>query len=118
MAQPADTMMAAERTEPREWPDPVDGDMAAALPAKRRRLWRTFFRRPRDLGCFTPRISFQEVAATLPSIEEAGHWGEVILLEDHISVLHRDGTISYGVHNVTMLQGEWNLAQWDEVSWV
>src|SRR5262245_25107409 len=87
------------------------------LPRPRRRLWSTWFHRARDLRSFAEWISFDEVARSLPRLEDAAHWGEWILLEDHISVLHRDGTITYGVHYISMLHGDMNLAGWEQVLW-
>jgi hypothetical protein len=87
------------------------------MPRPGKRLWRTLFRKPRTLHPFALPISFQDITQALPSLEEASQWGEVMILEDHVSALHRDGTITYGVHNITLLHGDWNLAQWDEVRW-
>src|SRR5262245_55545865 len=88
------------------------------LPKRRRRLWRTLFHRPRDIAPFAPPVSFEEVASPPPQEAQVAHWGEVILLEDHASILHRDGTITYSVHHIALLQGDLNLAPWDQVSWV
>ncbi len=89
----------------------------SGLPRPRSRLWSTWLRRARDLRPFAPKISFDEVAQSLPPVEDAAHWGEWILLEDHASVLHRDGTITYGVHYISMLHGDMNLAGWEQVLW-
>ncbi len=84
----------------------------------RRRLWRTWLRRPRDLTPFAPRVAFDEVADPLPPPDEVAHWGEMILLEDYVTALHRDGTISHRSHYVSVLHGAQHLAQWDEVTWL
>jgi hypothetical protein len=71
-----------------------------AVPRPRRRLLRTFLKWPRDLRPFAAAIPFESLASSVPSAEEAAAWGEVILLEDNLAVLHRDGTVSRGVHYV------------------
>src|SRR5262249_40906835 len=87
---------------------------ASFLPQPRSRLWRTLLKRPRDLRPFAERIPFDPARVPLPSPEEAARWGEVILLENHVAVLHRDGTASFRVHLVTALYGDQHLAQGDE----
>jgi hypothetical protein len=94
---------------------PFAADMP--LPAPRSRLWSTWFGRRRSLEPFIESIPFEAVRQSMPSVEEAAHFGEAILLEDHISVLHRDGTITYGVHYISMLHGDMNLAGWEQAAW-
>lgn len=42
-------------------------------------------------------------------------WGQVVLLNDGIVALHRDGTVSRLFHTMTALYGDQDLAEWDEV---
>jgi hypothetical protein len=49
-----------------------------------------------------------------PDLAEAAHWGELVLLEDVVVALHRDGTTSRRMHLVTVPFGDANLAEWDE----
>ncbi|MBW3600775.1 MAG: transglutaminase domain-containing protein [Planctomycetes bacterium] len=83
-------------------------------PRPRRKLLKTWLRRPRSLERFAPRISAEEVLADPPDPAEAAHWGEYVLLEDLVVALHRDGTASRRMHLVTMPHGDQNLAEWDE----
>ena len=87
-----------------------------SIPKPRRRLLRTLLKRPRKIRRFAPRISFEEAAATLPDLQETGHWGQVVLLSDLVIALHRDGTVSRLFHLTTMLHGDHDLAEWDEVT--
>ena len=89
----------------------------AEVPRPRRRLLKTLFRRPRNLRKLVEPLSIDAVRARMPSVEEAAHWGEVILLEDHVNVLHRDGTLTYGIHYISMLHGDQNLAAWEQALW-
>lgn len=93
--------------------DPFGG---APVPTPSRRLARTFFKRPRPIRRFANRIDIAEVQENLPDAEDLAHWGEVVLLEDIILVVHRDGTMSRLWHVVTQLHGNDQLAQWDEVT--
>ena len=52
----------------------------------------------------------------MPDGAEAGHWGQVILLNDTVVALHRDGTVSRLMHLITLLHGEQQLADWDDVT--
>src|SRR5262245_35102511 len=79
------------------------------------RLLRTFLRRPRPIRQFAPRIAFDPVRDK-PSLEIAAHWGEYILIEDIITVLHRDGTLSAVRHIVTQLHSAEAMTQWDELT--
>ena len=88
------------------------------LPKPGRRLWRTLLRRPRKLRHLAPPIPAARAMAELPDPAEVAHWGEVILLEDLLVVLHRDGTTSWYTHVVTMPYGDQHLAEWDDVSQV
>ena len=86
----------------------------AALPRPRWRLWRTRLKRPRPIRQFAPRIDLADLGS-LPEDSEPAHWGEYVLLEDIVSVLHRDGTVTTLQHTITFLHGSEQLAQWDEV---
>jgi hypothetical protein len=88
------------------------------IPKARRRLWRTRLKWPRRLRCFAPEISLEDVSGKQPEEAEIAHWGEFVLLEDDIAVLHRDGTTSWLNHVITMPWGDQNLAEWDERSLV
>lgn len=78
-------------------------------------MLRTLLRMKRDVRRFAPRIAFDHQAADLPTLEEARRYGEIMLLEDIVAVLNPDGTISEHQHTVSMLAGDDQLAQWDEV---
>jgi len=52
----------------------------------------------------------------MPDNSEVGHWGQVILLNDTVVALHRDGTVSQLMHIITLLHGEQELAEWDDVN--
>ena len=81
----------------------------------KRKLWRTRFKWARKTLPFAPRISSDEVLVPEIPDDELQHWGELILLSDATSVLHRDGTITRCAHNITKLYANESLAQWDEV---
>ncbi len=83
-------------------------------PRPRRKLLRTLFRRPRNLSVFAAPIRVEDVLNVPPDPAEAAHWGEVVLLEDFIVALHRDGTASRRMHLITLAHGDQNLAEWDE----
>ncbi|MBX3431734.1 MAG: DUF3857 domain-containing protein [Pirellulales bacterium] len=79
-----------------------------------RRLWRTLLNRPRPARRFAPRLTFDPTLAGLdPAV--AAHWGELLLIEDVASILHRDGTVTWLRHIVAWLYGAENLADWDEI---
>ncbi len=81
----------------------------------KRKLWRTRFKMARNTFQFAPRISAREVCQPDISEIDLQHWGEYIFLSDSVSVLHRDGTITRRAHNLTKLDANDSLAQWDEV---
>ncbi|HND52741.1 MAG TPA: transglutaminase-like domain-containing protein, partial [Pirellulaceae bacterium] len=87
-----------------------------AIPKPRRRLWRTWLKWPRDLRQFAPRIDARDLLAAPPAEQELAHWGEVILLEDIVIALHRDGTTSWLTHLVTMPYSNELLSKWDDVN--
>jgi hypothetical protein len=93
-------------------------DQNSQLPAPHARLWSTLFRWPRNVRRFAPRIDLDEVVAGLPDPAEAAHWGEVMLLEDLLVALHRDGTTTHLTHIITAPHADSRLAEWDEVSHV
>jgi hypothetical protein len=80
------------------------------------RLFRTWLKWPRDVRRFAPRISTADVLANRPDPAEAAHWSEVVLLEDMVFALHRDGTVTRLTHVVVAPHGDQNLAEWDERS--
>lgn len=86
----------------------------SALPKPRRRLWRTLFKWPRPIRHFAPRQSFKPESTSEEDLRLAAHWGERILIEDYVVVLHRDGTTSAIRHLVTQLHGRESLESWDE----
>ena len=58
------------------------------------RLFRTWLKWPRDVRRFAPRIDTAEVLAHRPDLADAAHWSEIVLLEDMVFALHRDGTVT------------------------
>ena len=77
-------------------------------------MLKTLLKWPRDVRQFAPRIDAKELLASRPDLAETAHWGEVILLEDLIVALHRDGTATWLTHAVKAPHGDQNLAEWDE----
>jgi transglutaminase-like putative cysteine protease len=92
-------------------PDP------SSTPRPGRRLWRTWLKWPRKLQALAPPVSFEPASIQMPDPAEAAHWGEYILLEDNVNVLHRDGTSSRYCHYVTVLHAAHVLAAWDQRQW-
>ena len=86
---------------------------ASAFPKPRFKLWRTLFKNPRPTRRLAPTIPFNPLT-DMPAPDVAAHWGEHILIEDTITVLHRDGTITTRQRLVSMLNGAAELAGWDE----
>lgn len=84
------------------------------LPKPRRRLWRTIWRRPRNVHRLAPPIPISEAIAPLPPDEELSHWGEYGLLEDFVTVLHRDGTPTFRRHWVLALHGRQHIERWEQ----
>lgn len=105
-ALPAETALSPHQ------PTAYDAEPNGVKP--RRKLWPTRLRRPRSVRKFAPRLSF-DAAAPPVDATEAMHWGEYTLIEDIISVLHRDGTVTWLRHVATWVFGSANLAEWDEV---
>ncbi|MBE7463624.1 MAG: DUF3857 domain-containing protein [Planctomycetes bacterium] len=66
---------------------------------------------------FAPRIGL-ETFLERPSALEAAHCGEVLLLEDNIAVMHRDGTVTNLSHTISQLYGVKNLSAWDQLTYV
>ncbi len=94
--------------------EPCGYDINSAFPKPHRKLFRTWFRRPRKVKSFAPPIEYQ------PSTEIAdpgisAQWGEHILIEDYLLVLHRDGSTTVRRHLVTQLHSSEALVNWDEV---
>lgn len=85
------------------------------LPKPHARLWRTWLYRPRPVKHFLPPITTASVLASRPDESQVAHWGEYILLEDHVTALHRDGTITLYHRTITLPRSDSSLAQWDEV---
>ncbi len=84
-------------------------------PKPRAKLLRTRFKMARNVRRFAPRISFEEAALHMPDPEIAAHFGQAVLLTDAITVLHRDGTVTKLFHLITMLHGDRDLADFDDV---
>jgi len=87
-----------------------------SLPRPYKRLFKTWLRWPRDVRCFAPRVNTAEVLANRPDLAEAAHWSEIVLLEDMVFALHRDGTVTRLTHVIVAPHGDQNLAEWDEKS--
>jgi len=86
-----------------------------SIPKPQRRLFGTRFKRPRNLRRFAPRITFEGVQSQLADRGDVANWGQVVLLNDAVVALHRDGTVSRLFHTITALYGDQDLAEWDEV---
>lgn len=86
----------------------------ANFPKPRRRLLRTLLHRPRRLEQFAPRLDFN-LNDDESDPATAAQWGEHLLLEDWLLVLHRDGSTSSRRHVASRLHSSEALAQWDEV---
>lgn len=89
--------------------------LPAALPRPHMRLFKTWLKWPRDVRCFAPRINTAELLANPPDPAEAAHWTEIVLLEDMVFALHRDGTTTRLTHVIVAPHGDQNLAQFDEM---
>ncbi len=87
-----------------------------SLPRPYMRLFRTWLKWPRDVRRFAPRISATDVLAHRPDLAESAHWSEVVLLEDMVFALHRDGTVTRLTHVIVAPHGDQNLAEWDEIT--
>ena len=85
------------------------------IPRPRRKLLRTWLKRPRPVRLFAKRINLLEVLSPRPENDELAHWGEYILLEDIIVALHRDGTTTWHTHLISMPYRDESLAMWDHV---
>ena len=93
---------------------PAPYDDEGAYPKPRWKLLRSWLKLPRPTHRFAPRLSFNAASDTPPP-ELAAHWGEHVLIEDNVTVLHRDGTSTWRLHFVTQLAGANELAAWDEL---
>jgi transglutaminase-like putative cysteine protease len=87
--------------------------MELELPKPRRRLWRTVWRRARNIHRLAPPIPVREAITAIPPHEELAHWGEYGLLEDFATVLHRDGTPTFRRHWVIALHGPQHIERWE-----
>jgi len=83
------------------------------LPVPRRRLWRTKLRWSRDVTRFAPPIAIDPAIANEIPERELSHWGEVALLEDYLTVLHRDGTVTYRRSWLFVLHGVKQMERWE-----
>src|SRR5207253_10235915 len=83
------------------------------LPKPRRRLWRTLWKRPRNVTRIAPPIPIDDVLSPRPADEELSHWGEYSLLEDFVTVLHRDGTPTYRRRWIVILHGVQQIEHWE-----
>ncbi|HEV3237880.1 MAG TPA: DUF3857 domain-containing protein [Gemmataceae bacterium] len=79
----------------------------------KRKLWRTRLRWPRNLNPVAPPIPIDEVLSSKPMEDELSHWGEYGLLEDFVTVLHRDGTPTYRRRWVMILHGVKQIENWE-----
>lgn len=78
-------------------------------------MWRTLLRMKRDTKWLAPPIEVDATGADVPTLEDARKFGEHMLLEDIVTVMHADGTVTQRNHQATMLAADANLAAWDEV---
>jgi hypothetical protein len=87
------------------------------LPTPRRRLLRTMWKLPRNLTRLAPPILID--SATTAGIEDAevSHWGQYGLIEDFVTVLHRDGTPSYRRRWVCALHSLKHMELWERVKY-
>ncbi|MEX2288398.1 MAG: transglutaminase domain-containing protein [Planctomycetaceae bacterium] len=86
------------------------------VPKPHRRLINTWLKRSRDLGRFAPPIAVDRYVVDEADRGLAAEWGQFILLNDVVLALHRDGTVSQRFHVVSLLWGQDDLADWDEVT--
>lgn len=87
--------------------------LAPELPKPRRRLWRTLWHWPRNVTHLAPPIPIADVLSPRPTNEEAAHWGQYSLLEDYVTVLHRDGTPTYRCRQVVVLHSVMEIERWE-----
>src|SRR5215470_2285367 len=91
----------------------MSSSLEPGLPKPRRRLWRTIRRRPRTVDRLAPPILISDAHASLPPDDELSHWGEYGLLEDFVTVLHRDGTPTFRRRWVIALHGHQQIERWE-----
>src|SRR4029450_83363 len=84
-----------------------------ALPRPHMRLFKTWLKWPRDVRCLAPGLDTAEILANGPEQAEAAHWSEVVLVEDMVFALHRDGTVTRLTHVIVAPHGDQNPAGWD-----
>ncbi len=87
------------------------------LPKIRRRLWRTLWHLPRNLKRLAPPIPLDDVLSPRPTQEEISHWGRYGLLEDYVTVLHRDGTPTYRRRWVSILHNVKEIERWERIEY-
>lgn len=85
------------------------------LPRPKTRLWRTRLHWHRPYKGFVTPIDAASLLTPVPTPEEVAPYGEILLLEDHLYVLHRDGTQSVRIHSVNFPWSSNALAQWDQI---
>lgn len=90
-------------------PPPVEPE----LPKPGRRLWRTIWWRPRNVTRLAPPIPISAVLSPKPAHEEIAHAGQYALLEDYVTVLHRDGTPTYRRRWVLILHSVQEIERWE-----
>jgi hypothetical protein len=88
------------------------------LPRPKWKLWRTRLRWRRNLDPISPPISIDEVLSPRPREDDLAHWGQYGLLEDFVTVLHRDGTASYRRRWVIILHAVKQIEAWERFQYV
>lgn len=87
----------------------------AELPRPRRRLFRTRMRWCRRIERLVEPWPVESYRNEVIDSDLARKYGECLLWEDHVYVLHRDGTTTFRQHSATMLWGAENLSAWEKV---
>jgi hypothetical protein len=68
---------------------------------------------PRNVTRLVPSISNDDVLSPMPPNDEISHWGQFGLLEDFITVLHRDGTPTFRRRWLMILHGVTQIEKWE-----
>jgi hypothetical protein len=71
------------------------------------------WKRPRSVARLVPAIPTGDVLSAMPANGEIAHWGQYGLLEDFLTVLHRDGTPTYRRRWVLILHGIKPMENWE-----
>jgi transglutaminase-like putative cysteine protease len=64
-----------------------------------------------------PPIPIDRVLSPRPADEELAHWGQYALLEDFVTVLHRDGTPTFRRRWVVVLHGVQQIQGWERLEY-